>query len=103
MFDVCWWWAGAVFGVLGWAALGRAARRAGCWLHCGGGLYKLLPALENMWSLSSLMTFVLVSQFPKRSRGLLRVCTSQSLFEALLCTSGAGGAVGAGAESLFPT
>ena len=43
-----------MFGVLGWAALGWAARRAGCWLHCGGGLYKLLPAPENMWSLSSL-------------------------------------------------
>ena len=55
VFDGCWWWTGAVFGVLGWTALGRAARRAGCWLHCGGGgLYKLLPAPENMWSLSSL-------------------------------------------------
>ena len=61
VFDGCCWWTGAVFGVLGWTALGRAAQRAGCWLHCGGGgLYKLLPAPENTWSLSSLGSILIV-------------------------------------------
>ena len=38
MFDVCWWWAGAVFGVLGW--LDRAAGP-------GGAACRLLAALRG--------------------------------------------------------
>ena len=56
--NVCvgvWWLATAVLRWCGGAGPGRAAGRAGWWLHCRGGLYKLLPGhLYPPW-LSSLI------------------------------------------------